>query len=76
MNKEAITMLCRASRRAQGLSLTELANRVGCSPATLSNFERGKFSIDYMNAYYLNVLNAAERFTLKELAKEKNNDER
>lgn len=64
MNKEAIIMLCRASRKAQRITLKELSNRIGCSAASLSRFERGAFNVDYMNAYARNVLNAAEQSTL------------
>ena len=67
MNKEAIIMLCRASRKAQNITLTDLSNKIGCSPASLSRFERGHFNADYMNAYYINVLNEAERATLNAL---------
>ena len=69
MNREAIIMLCRASRKAQNITLTALSHKIGCSPASLSRFERGHFNADYMNAYYINVLNDAEKDTLKSLVK-------
>ena len=69
-------MLCRASRKAQKITLTELSNKIGYSPASLSRFERGTFNLDYVGAYSQNVLNAAERCTLNELYKEVNEDGR
>lgn len=68
--KQAIIMLCRASRKAQRLTLIELGNRSGYHYTTLSKFENGKFNWDIVAAYVGNVLNAAERDTVNNLIEE------
>lgn len=75
--EERIIMLLRAARKAKGYKLQDLADRIGCSAATLSRFEHGKYNIDYVYAYRRNALNGAEIITLDELLKlkEKHSDE-
>lgn len=62
-------MLCRASRKAQRVTLETLSTRTGYHASTLSKFENGRFNWDHAEAYYINVLNGPERQTYDALKK-------
>lgn len=62
--KDDIIILCRAARKARSMKQPELSARCGIHTSTLSQFENGRlFSWDIAQAYYINVLNEAERNT-------------
>lgn len=63
MGKDDIIRLCRAARKAAGITLKELRAKTDVSETRLSQFENGAFNWDIAHAYYLNVLNEAEKNT-------------
>lgn len=66
--KQDIIILCRAARKARGMTQPELTARTNIHKSLLSQFENGKFSWDIAGAYYREVLNEAERSTFDALA--------
>lgn len=61
--KNAIIMLCRASRKAQRKTLVYVSNATNYHYSTLSKFEHGNFKWDIAEAYYRTVLDKAEQQT-------------
>ena len=70
--KERIICLCRASRKAQGITQKHLANQSAFSNLALSAFENGKYIDGIAEMYFQTVLREAERDTFNRI-KEYNN---
>lgn len=71
IQQDRITILCRAARKASGITLAELSRRTGINAATLSQFENGKYRQAHAYTYYQEVLNDAERATFKAILRSK-----
>lgn len=70
--KERIICLCRASRKAQGITQKQLADQSAFSNVALSAFENGKYIEDIADMYFWTVLREPERDTFNRI-KECNN---
>lgn len=68
--KDRIICLCRASRKAQGITQQKLAESCPFSNRALSLFENGNYIDDIAGMYYREILRDSERDTfdrIKEL---------
>ena len=63
MEKNDLMILCRAARKARGMTLKGLSARTAYHYTTLSKFEHGTFSWDVAESYRRDVLNDVERAT-------------
>lgn len=67
MKEYEICFRCKAARKARGITLQELAAQCGINKDYLSAFERGKFSGDILDVYYIYILYESETKAIEAL---------
>lgn len=64
-----ICVKCKAARKARGITLQELAAQSGINKDYLSAFERGKYSGNILQVYYVYILYESETKAIQALLK-------
>lgn len=70
MTNDNIIMLCRAARKAHGITQEQLAIKSGWSVSSISWFEHGHYSAELAKQYRNYVLNPAEQNTFDRIMEE------